>query len=50
MVRVLSECVVFSRAYEYHSHAEYSAVINSESVRRPECDVLEVEISEDSSM
>lgn len=34
--------------YEYHSHAEYSAVINSESVRRPECEVLEEDIREES--
>jgi hypothetical protein len=34
------------KTYEYHSQAEYSALINSESVRKPECVVLEADMSE----
>jgi len=30
--------------HEYHSHAEYSAVMSKDSVRRPECVVLECAI------
>jgi hypothetical protein len=33
------------KTYEYHSHAEYSAVISNESVENPEWVVLEAAIS-----
>ena len=35
------------RAYEYHSHAEYSVLSNKESVLRPECVVFETAIMDD---
>jgi hypothetical protein len=34
-----------SETYEYHSHALYSAVISSESVRMPECEVFDALMS-----
>ncbi|KAG5638670.1 hypothetical protein H0H81_011050 [Sphagnurus paluster] len=34
------------KTHEYHSQAEYSAVIKSDNVRKPECDVFEESISD----
>ena len=40
---------VQNRAYEYHSHAEYSVLNRRDSVCMPECVVFEAEIMESSS-
>jgi hypothetical protein len=38
------------KTHEYHSHAEYSAVISSESVRIPEWEVSEAAMRAESCM
>jgi len=42
---ILSICTQQKEAHEYHSQAEYSAVIRSPSVFNPECVVLDDSIS-----
>jgi hypothetical protein len=46
IVRCFSTHIVHTKTHEYHSQAEYSAVISKDNVRNPEWVVLEVEMRE----
>lgn len=47
VVLVVCQVSNHTTTHEYHSHAEYSAVINRERVLSPECDVFDDAIRED---
>jgi hypothetical protein len=46
IVKRFSTQFVHTKTYEYHSQAEYSAVISKDNVRNPEWVVLEAEMRE----
>lgn len=50
LIRQVENSSKHKKTHEYHSQAEYSAVISRERVRNPECDVFEESIRDESCM